>query len=181
MSEIIASALAGGATAQGVSSTAEFQFNDAGKLSATSTAAPLNLLLPPLGAPGNRNKHTYEIIAGGKVTGGTTVNFTAQLDHGKSATIGSNTTIFTTGARAVNTVDGNWHIQATVYVDDTDDNLRGFAQSWVNLLYQTPVVLDAFPTQDPDAEIPFTVTGTFSGSNAGNSATCEYFHAKAIS
>ena len=181
MSDIIASATAGGATAQGASSTAEFQFQDAGKLSATSTPGRLRLRLPPLGAGGNRNKHAYEIIAGGKVTGGTTVNFTARLDAGDSATIGTNITIFTTGARAVNTVDGNWHIAATVYVDDTDDNLRGFAQSWVNLLYQTPVVLDAFPAQDPDVEMPFTVTGQFSGSNAANLATCEYFHAKAIS
>ncbi len=181
MSDVIASATAGGATAQGASSTSEFQFQDAGKLSATSTPGRLRLRLPPLGAATNRNKHAYEIIVGGKVTGGTTTNFTVNLDSGDSATIGTNTTIFTTGARAVNTVDGNWHIKATIYVDDTDDNIRGFAESWVNLLYQTPVVLDAFPAQNPANEMPFTVTGTFSASNAGNLATCEYFHAKAIS
>ena len=181
MSDIVASALAGGATSQGASSTAEFQFNDAGKLSATSTPGRLRLRLPPLGSTGNRNKHAYEIIAGGRITSGATTNFTAQLDLGDSATIGSNTTIYTTGARAINTADGNWYLKATIYVDSTDDNVRGFGESFVNLLYQTPTAIVAFPAQDPDNEMPFTVTGTFSVSDADNEATCEFFHAKAIS
>lgn len=181
MSDVIASALAGGATAQGASSTAEFQFNDAGKLSATSTPGRLRLRLGPLGVSGDRNQHAYEIIAGGRITTGGTTNFTVQLDSGDSATIGSNTTIYTTGARAINTESGNWHLKVTIYVDSTDDNIRGFGESFVNLLYQTPTVVVAFPAQDPDNEMPFTVTGTFSASDAGNLATCEYFHAKAIS
>lgn len=163
----------GGNSGQGASSTSEFQFADG-----QSTAVRLQLLLPPQSVDGARS---FRVKAGGRVTGGTTTNFTVRLDHGKSSTIGSNTTIEASATQAVNTEDAAWYIEAILQTDKTEQDLHGVGLSILNSAITTYAVLDAFPSSvDPAAEIPFTVTGQFSASDSGSFAICDYFEAEAL-
>jgi hypothetical protein len=163
----------GGNSGQGATSTDEFQFADG-----QSTAVRLQLLLPPLSVTGSR---PFKVKAGGRITSGASTNFTVRLDHGKSSTIGSNTTIEASATQAVNTDSAAWHIEAILQTDVDEGDLHGLGYSILNSAITTWAVIDNFPTSvDPTAEIPFTVTGQFSGSNASNVAICDYFEAESL-
>jgi len=157
--------------AMGASSTAEFQFTD-------TASTPVRLMVK-VGQPQLKNK-LFKVKAGGRVTGGTTTNFTVKLDSGTSATIGSNTTIEASSARAVDSESANWFIEAVCFCDETSDKLGGFGRSMVNDLYDAEAALDAEAAADPDGELGFTVTGTFSASHASNAAYCDFFDVEVL-
>lgn len=163
---------AGTGAAQGASSTAEFQFVDD-----AATPVRLRLRLPP-GSIGNGRP--FKVKAGGRVTGGTTTNFTVNLDAGDSATIGSNTTIETSGAAAVDDESGSWYVEAILRADDTSDKLQGKGYGEVNGTVAAEAATAEVASFDPDVEQGFTVTGTFSASDADNAALCDYFEAEAL-
>lgn len=157
-------------SAQGASSTAEFQFNDS-----AGTRAMVKV-----GPPLLKNKR-FRVKAGGRVTGGTTTNFTAKLYYGTSATIGSNTNIATSGALAVNSTSGNWYLEAEIAHDETSDKLQGLLKGHVNATAVAQAILTNAPTGvTGDAEIGFTVTGQFSASDAGNAARCDFLEVEIL-
>jgi hypothetical protein len=161
---------------QGVSSASEFQFARA-ELDATGAAYQANVVVSPV--PTSKFR-MFKVRAGGRVTGGTTVNFTANLDLGKSTTIGSNTTIATTGAVAYNTASGSWWLEATFSVDATALIVSGTFKGASLGGAVAEAALSAAPAANPAAEIAFTVTGQFSGSNAGNLAYLDYLEVEEL-
>jgi hypothetical protein len=159
----------GPSQALGASSTAEFQFTDSASALLIARLAPNHLGETDL------SSGRFRVRAGGRVTGGTTTNFTVRLDHGSSTTIASNTTIEASTARAVDSESGNWFIEAVCYLDEVSDKIQGFGRSMVNNLYDAEAALDAEVTSaDPGSEQAFTCTGQFSASDAGNAAVLEY-------
>jgi hypothetical protein len=120
----------------------------------------------------------FKVRAAGKVTGGTTTNFTLTLYFGFSSTIGSNTAIEASTARAVNSVSANWFIEACCMWDDASNKIAGYGRSMINNLYDVEAALNNQITgADPDAdtELGFTVTGLFSATSAGNAAIMTVF------
>lgn len=152
--------------AGGASSTAEFYFQKGG--------VPMSVRVGP-GQLGQGK--SFKVKAVGRVTGGTTTNFTVRLDYGTSATIADNTTIEASTARAVDSESAPWFIEADLVCDSTSDKIQGQGRSMVNGVMDTWTITDAEITgADPDtAEIGFTVSGQFSASHASNSAVCERF------
>lgn len=156
--------------AGGASSTAEFQFS---KSSSRFIAR----------MPGSDRfkERPFKVKVWGRVTGGTTTNFTVNLDHGTSATISSNTTIATSGAIAVNSESGNFLLEAICLWDDTSDKLQGSFNGWINNTAVAVTVNTEVGTVDlVDEDDGFTVTGTFSASNASNAAILDGFEVEAI-
>lgn len=167
---------------QGGTSTSEVAFTSDG-------TTPVVLRLPTAGqlagatnGPGARR---IAVRAGGRVTGGTTTNFTPQLQFGTSATPGSNTDLESAGAVAVNSVSGNWFIEWEGVIDSGSNKLLGLGRYGV--YGSTETVADwtdqdnDVSTADPDGNgtLGFVVTGTFSSGNASNAAYLDYFFLEA--
>jgi len=111
-------------------STSEKVFTD----SATTPAA-LVLPLPSLEALAGANgkkMSVIRIIAAGRVTGGTTTNFTAQLQFGTSTTVASNTDLESGAAVAVNSASGLWMIEGTYLLDYTSGKIDGYAANFIS-------------------------------------------------
>lgn len=155
---------------QGGTSTAETQFTTNG------TGGTYYVVLP---SGGQLKNNAFIITAGGRVTGGTTTNFTISLDYGISATISSNTTIEASTARAVNSAAHNWLIEAEVMWDSTSKKLQGRGWAMVANLVDAVAAIDNVVTAaDPEAGTVvqgFTLTGLFSSGNAGNLAYVDFF------
>lgn len=159
--------------AGGASSTSEFQFSKDSS----------RFILKAPGSDALKNK-PIRVKAWGRVTGGTTVNFTAKIDVGSSATIGSNTTIADSGAIAVNSVSGSWLLVAEGVWDATSNKFQGKYHGYVNGTAKTDTIFAdvTTPGADPSDEdgLAFTVTGTFSGSNASNAAILDGFELEVL-
>lgn len=167
MAKVIARASGLPGAAQGASSTAEFQFVD-------NQSTPVRAQVKVKHA--SLEKRIFRVRAFGTVTGGTTTNFTVKLDYGVSATIGSNTTIADSGAIAVNSESGNWKIEAELYLDSVSGKLQGRFNGWINGTEKADTVnTEIASLTELTEELGFTVTGTFSASNAGSGAKCEGF------
>lgn len=145
--------------AQGASSTTEFEFLNVDAAKAEFTI-PANKL----------KKKRFRITAGGRVTGGTTTNFTAVIHAG--ADLG--TDLFTSGAKAMNSVSGSWLLVVEAIVDDTADIITGIGFGSVGPTVVTPAVAQA-ASQDPETALTFSVSGTFSASHANNKAYLDFF------
>lgn len=139
----------------GASSTAEITF-----VNAAGTTALVKI------APSYVTNKRFRVRAGGRVTGGTTTNFTATLYFGTPTT----SSVFTSGAKAVNSVSGNWDMFYDGHVDSTSKILQGQGSGVINNVLITSAAGSAISSVDPAVEISFAVTGTFSASNAGNVA-----------
>jgi hypothetical protein len=149
------------------SSTTETQFTKGGTL--------LALYLP--GSDKVKNK-PIRIKAWGRVTGNTTTNFTAQVYSGTSTTIGSNTSIATTGAKAVNSTKGSWMLVIEGVWDADSKMLMGNMYGHVagTTVAQAIISSVATPNKDTTTEgLGLTVTGAFSASDAGNKAYLDGF------
>jgi hypothetical protein len=158
--------------ALGASSTAEFQFS--------KSSSRYVLTLPGSSKCINR---PIRIKAWGRVTGGTTTNFTVKLYSGSSATIGSNTSIATSGAIAVNSVSGNFWLEAEGVWDSTSDKFQGLFRGHINGTAVAAAILSSVtqPGADPSTEgNGLTVTGTFSASNASNAAILDGFEVEVL-
>lgn len=147
------------------------------KIFETTGNVRIQLLLP---TAVTRTAWMFRVRAAGRVTGGTTTNFTVQLDYGVAAQ-GSNTTIETSTARAVNSASHNFAIQATLMWDNTSKKLQGWGQAMVANLYDVEAALAAVPTSvdlqnaAPATTPGFVITGTFSSGNASNVAYLDLF------
>lgn len=158
---------------QGGTSTSETVFT-------TDGTVPVVLPLPTAGQLADASGTTtalFRVHAWGRVTGGTTTNFTAQLLAGTSATAGSNTDVETTGAIACNSESENWYVGGLFTLDTTSNKLNGQGTGWVG---STDVAIDSTgqaTSIDPDANgtLGFVVSGTFSSGNASNVATLDGF------
>jgi hypothetical protein len=145
--------------AQGASSTAEFQFNN-------SLGAKAEFTVPA----GVLNKRRFRIVAVGRVTGGTTTNFTAILHAGASL----GTDLFSSGAKAMNSVSGSFIVVFEGALDSTADIITGMGYGSVGPTVITPAIAQA-ASQDPETALVFSISGTFSASNAGNAAYLDEF------
>lgn len=151
----------------GVNSTAEFQF---------SKSSSRYILYAP-GSNKLRNK-PFRIRAWGRVTGGETVNLTIKLYSGISATIGSNTSIATSGAVAVNSVSANFYLEAQMVWDSTSDKYQGVFRGWINgtavaITINSSVTVPASDPSVAEGTNGFTCTGTFSSAHANTLAVLD--------
>ncbi len=161
---------------QGGTSSSETAFTSDGTL-------PIVLRMPTgeqLCSANGKGARRIAVRAGGRVTGGTTTNFTPQLQFGTSATPGSNTDLESGGAVAVNSVTGLWLIEWEGVV--TKDNVldgagRHFVSGSTRTFTDWAVQDNAVTTADPDSNgtLGFVVTGTFSTGNASNAAYLDWF------
>jgi len=151
-------------SAQGASSTSEIQFNNSAGNAAVLT----------VGAGYLKNR-SFRIKAGGKVTGGTTTNFTAKIYTG--AALGS--AVLSSGAVAVNSASANWELVFEGVIDSASNKLQGHGVGNVNA---TLVALanGSVSSIDPTLAQSFSASLQFSASNASNAATLEYFEIEAL-
>jgi hypothetical protein len=133
----------------------------------------------------NVNAAWFKVKAFGRVTGGTTTNWTPTLQFGRSTTAANNTTMGSLTARAFNTASGIWYLTAELVWDVTSGQISGSisggngstialdASALITpVTGQTAAVLNA--ATNPGAFF-FSVGGLFSGTNAGNVATLDGF------
>lgn len=160
---------------QGGTGTTELVFTSDG-------TTPVILYLPTAEqlAPASGGAAFCTIRAWGRVTGGTTTNFTAQLQFGTSATPGSNTDIESGAAVAVNSTSGLWWLKwegvvtTTGYLDGAGTHMiAGSTRTLTALAAQD----NAITTADLDGVTAqgFVMTGTFSGGHASNAAYLDGF------
>lgn len=167
------------ATAPIYSAYVQYQvFNNS--VSTTSQTAVL------YGAHGeNVNAVKFNLRAFGRVTGGTTTNFTPTLQFGRSTTAGSNTTMGSLTARAFNTASGMFDITTQIIWDVTSGQISGTIQGLngataaidaaaliTPVTGQTAAVLAA--NAQPNSFF-FSIGGLFSATNASNIAYLDYF------
>lgn len=149
----------------------------------TDGTVPIILPLPSAGqlASGSGTSGTssaFRVRAWGRVTGGTTTNFTITLQYGTSVTGGSNTTIEASTARAVDSADHLWEINAWCVVDAVSDKIQGYGNAMVANLFDAEAALDNVPTSvdlTANATVGFVVAGTFATGNASNTAHLDGF------
>ena len=165
---------------QGGTGTSELVFSVDGTL-------PVILPLPSAGqvagaqGPARSQMGCIRILAFGRVTGGTTTNYTPQLQYGTSITPGSNTDIESGGAVAVNSVSGFWWIEAVLFIDNASGKMSGCSRHMVHGSTTTFTDWAAIDNNitgvDPDGNgtLGFVVTGTFSAGNAANAAYLDGF------
>lgn len=148
--------------------TSETQF-------AGSDAALLICYLPG----GNKlNRRHFRIRCGGRVSPGTSGNFTVSLYFGTSSTIASNTKIATTGA--VNAAAaGNWSLEAECFYDSTSGRIEGLLKGFV---YATAVAQAILTNAATSVDLStdggnngLTLTGLFGSTNASNTAFVDVF------
>lgn len=160
----------------------------------TSTTTACILPLPSLEAlAGSTGKKmsVIRIFAAGRVTGGTTTNFTPQLQFGTSTTVASNTDLESGVAVAVNSASGMWAIDGTYMLDITSGKIDGYA---ANFLSGSTVTYTAVAKADntisssstpafsltSTSQQGFVLTGTFSSGNASNVAYVDIFQLEMV-
>lgn len=116
---------------------------------------------------------TFKVRAWGRVTGGTTTNFTPVIQFGTSTTAASNTNVAAATARAFNSASGNWWIEASFVWDFTSKRLDGTFQA----MNGTAGTVDTVATTTQATAVDFSLNGQgfvvsalFSATNAGNLA-----------
>lgn len=160
--------------AGGASSTSEFQFQG-------SDSHALICWIPG----GNKVKNRpLRIRMWGTIASASTPNFTMKMYYGTSDTIANNTNIATSGTVAC-TNAGNFLFECMVIWDDVSNAFNGNMRGWVCGTLKTDTTLTAVtkpglaPSVESDTSLTaqansnglgITFTGTFSGSNAANSA-----------
>lgn len=121
----------------------------------------------------------FKVRAWGRVTGGTTTNYTVTLYYGTSLTAASNTVIEASSARAVDSANHLWSIEVDCQVDAVSDKIQGFGWAMVANLKDAEAALDNVPTSvDVTAgtsTLGFVVAGTFSSGDASNTAHLDGF------
>lgn len=168
---------------QGGTSTSEVAFSKDGT---TVTMCPLPTASQLAGNSGTSGYSSRIMVrAWGRVTGGTTTNYTPQLQFGTSITPSSNTDLESGAAVACNSATGLWIIEWSGVVTN-DGVLDGFGTSMVSgstRTYTATAVQDvAVTTADPDGNTTqgFVVTGTFSSGSASNKAYLDGFQCDII-
>lgn len=158
---------------------------DLGNVTGTATGfldGASNVIVLPLPAGGRLKRKMFKLYAWGRVTGGTTTNFTPSVYYGLSATVGSDTIVKAVTAAAVDSANHSWSIEGSFVWDDTSDRLQGWITSRIAGVAITAPVVVASVTADSEANTPqgFVISGLFSASNAGNSAILDGFQLEVI-
>lgn len=144
------------------------------KKSNDSSAAAV-VYIPPKQAFGEVGLKScrFRVIARGRMTGGTTTNFTPVLQYGTSATAASNTNVAALTARACNSTSGNWLIEATFVWDATSLLLNGGfrgSNGSAGTLNTDTITTQVSSVDLSNENLGFAVTGLFSASDAANIA-----------
>lgn len=169
---------------QGGTSTSLTIFSNADTIDG-SAAGTLPVVLPlpsaselAFGSGVTGKSSMLKVRAWGRVTGGTTTNFTVTLQYGTSLTSGSNTTIEASSARAVDSANHVWAIEAEFVIDAVSDKIQGYGKSMVANLYDAAAALDNSPSSvdvTGNGTLGFVIGGTFSTGNASNTAHLDGF------
>lgn len=120
----------------------------------------------------------FTVRAWGRVTGGTTTNYTVTLYYGTSITAGSDTILLASTARAVDSANHLWFATATLVVDAVSDKIQGKAEIMIANLLNADAVISNVPTSvtvDANSTLGFVIAGTFSSGNASNAAYLDGF------
>ena len=136
-----------------------------------------------LRAPGSNKlkNRAFRVRVWGRVTGGTTTNFTVDLQLGSSTTAASNTTVASSGAIAVNSTSLNWLLEETFVHDVTSGKIAGIFFGFVNATAKTPAISSNQPSFDASLESnSFVVNGLFSATNASNAAFVDGFELEVL-
>lgn len=159
--------------------TAATVFTDAGGSAITCNVSPNQSPVADLGLSQKvfQNK-IIDIKAAGKVTGGTTTNFTPVIQLGNSATAGSNTNLIAPAAAAVNSVSATWMLEGELFWDVTSAKIWGVYWGWINATAVTQAVVTATALTAANfftTGMYFSVSALFSVSNAGNNCSLDQF------
>jgi hypothetical protein len=156
-------------------------------VSTTSQAATNNAVG---GQDSNMNYVRILVRAGGRVTGGTTTNFTPTLYFGRSTVTASNTSVGALTARAFNSASGAWYLDASLVWDATSGVISGTfsglngstaaidaAALITPVTGQTAAVLNAGQPLGSNGAgtFYFSIGALFSATNAANIALLDYF------
>lgn len=131
------------------------------------------------------------IIAAGRVTGGTTTNYTPTIYWGTSTTTSSNTALCTGATVAVNSAAGTWTMEADVEFDYTSGKITGSFSNQVSgstVTYTARAVLTNVISSSSTPALSFTTqtaqgfcaAGAFSSGNAGNIAYLDVFQIEMV-
>lgn len=136
------------------------------------------------------NSALFRVRAWGRVTGGTTTNWTPSLMYGRSATYGSNTVLGALTATAFNSASGFWEITAELFWDVTSGQLSGSFSGYngataaiVAAALVTPVTgltATALTALSQPNTLFFSVAGLFSATNGSNIAYLDGFQVEDI-
>lgn len=128
----------------------------------------------------NVNAACFKVRAYGRVTGGTTTNFTPTLQFGRGITLAANITMGSLTASAFNSVSGMWELEATLIWDVTSGQISGTIAglNGATAAIVAPALITPVTGQTAAAlagglnpnTLFFSVAGLFSASNAGNIA-----------
>lgn len=161
---------------QGGTSTSAVAFKD------SDGTNPLLVYLPGGDKLANR---CFRVRACGRVTGGTTTNFTVGLyfatstyiTAGTHGTLANDTLLKASTARAVDSASHQWFVEADLMLDETSEKIQGVCCHMIANLYDVKAALTNVPTSvDPEDEgNGFVIAGTFSSGNASNVAYCDEF------
>lgn len=158
-------------------------YNVYNTLTSTTTQTAPNLS----GHFDNVNAARFRIRAFGRVTGGTTTNWTPSLQFGRSPTFASNTTMGSLTARAFNTASGVWSLDCEVVWDCTSgvisgtiSGLNGSTAAIDASALITPVTGQAPVAPANSQTFFFSIGGLFSATNASNLAYLDGFEVEDI-
>lgn len=134
-------------------------------------------VVPYGGHAENVNCAIFLVRAWGRVTGGTTTNWTPTLQFGRSTTAGTNTTMGSLTARAFNTTSGSWYMTVQLIWDITSGVISGSIQggNGATLALDAAALITPVTGQTTAGPLYFSVGGLFSGTNAGNIAYLDGF------
>jgi len=125
----------------------------------------------------------FKVIVGGRVTVGSTGNFTASLYWGTTSLSASNVKIATGVAGIGSGVSTNWQIIFEGMWDSTSGQIVGVQRGWVAAkIISVATITASAATVDLSGESTsngFTCTGTFSVGSATSAATITTFEVEA--
>lgn len=141
------------------------------------------------GQDSNTNIVLFNVRAYGRVTGGTTTNWTPSLYFGRGTTAAANTLLGSLTARAFNSASGAWYLTAQLIWDITSGQISGTIQGGngstlaidaaalvTPVTGQTAAVINSGAPLAVNnmATFYFSVGGLFSATNASNVAYLDY-------
>lgn len=134
----------------------------------SNSALPLSASLEP---NTTQEQIPFDVNVSGYLTTGTTTNVTLKVFSGVSTTIGSNTSIATSGAIAQNSASAPFFMRLKAIYDTVSGKLGGIFEGVINNTLFGPTALSAVITgisNSTNPVIALSLTVTFSAANAGN-------------
>lgn len=147
-----------------------------------SQSAQANLVLP---ADGQFTNSRLKLRLAGRVATTSNLTFQVNLYFGTSATIASNTLLFSSGLQTVNNLKTNWFMDVDFYWDGDSSTFCGIGSGQMSNGIIGPASLANVPSANPNIRntisnaataYGFTATGQFSGSSTGNHSFLDVFN-----